>query len=92
MLVIAVAQIDYNVIRLNENSIVEFFASYNKGFESFLYFCNNEFIYRAPNIGTIRFNYCPITGRKINWREIYESNKTKFPDYDPKLEKTINNK
>lgn len=90
MLVVAVTQNDHNVIRLNENSIVEFFANYNKGFEAFFYFCKDKYVYRAPNVGTIRFNYCPMTGRKINWREIYETNKKKFPDYDPELDKTFN--
>ena len=92
MSVVAVTQIDHDAMSLNENSIVEFFAKYNKGFEAFFYFCKDKFVYRAPNVSTIRFNYCPMTGSKINWREIYESNKTKFPDYDPELDKTFNNK
>jgi hypothetical protein len=90
-MVVAVTQFDHDVIRLTEKSVVEFFSRYNSGFEAFFYFCKDEFVYRAPNASTIRFNYCPMTGQKINWKEIYETNKQKFRDYDSKLDKTFYN-
>lgn len=41
------------------------------GFESF---CKREFSWRRPNTDMLRFEYDPLTGRKIDWDKVFSEN------------------
>ena len=33
-------------------------------------FCKGVFAWRYPNADLVRFNFCPITGVKIDWEQV----------------------
>lgn len=61
-------------------SLAELFNNYNKGKEGFVEFCEDKRPYRAPNTSLIRFDYCPITGIKIDWGLVLEEGLKYFED------------
>jgi hypothetical protein len=80
----------YDVTYVKDSDIARLFRCYNNGFEGFIFFCFGCVTHRAPNQGEmLRFTYCPISGKKIDWNKIYEAHKHEFNDYDKELEKEI---
>ena len=61
-------------------SLADLFHGYNKGKEGFIKFCKGENSWRAPNNFLVRFNYCPITGEKIDWEQVLEEGLKYFKD------------
>lgn len=61
-------------------SLADLFHGYNKGKEGFIEFCKGEDTWRAPNAYLVRFNYCPITGAKIDWEQVLEEGIKYFKD------------
>jgi hypothetical protein len=78
-------------IYITDESVVVFFASYCKSFELFINFCLGKHIFKYPNSDLVRFKYDPEIGKKIDWIEVYESNKHKFADYSDELNKEFYN-
>ena len=60
--------------------LADLFYGYNKGKEGFISFCKGENVWRAPNSSLVRFNYCPITGEKIDWELVLEEGLKYFKD------------
>ena len=61
-------------------SLADLFHGYNKGKEGFIEFCKGENSWRAPNTSLVRFNYCPITGAKIDWEQVLDEGLKYFKD------------
>ncbi len=60
--------------------LADLFNGYNKGKEGFISFCKGENVWRAPNTSLVRFNYCPITGEKIDWEVVLKEGLKYFKD------------
>ena len=53
-------------------SLAELFNGYNEGKKGFVEFCKGGRPWRAPNTSLVRFDYCPITGIRIDWGQVLE--------------------
>ena len=81
---------NHSVVYLSEENLVETFNKYGESFQGFYFFCKNIHAWRSPNADMLRFEYCPLTGQKINWDNLYERNKNKLRGYSVELEKDLN--
>ena len=69
--------------------LIDICNRYTGSFEAFFYICHHYFIWRAPNADFHEFKFDPMTGREIDWDNLYEAGKESIKDYSEKLEQKL---